>query len=252
MAVDNQPDELSRFDVMRVPVDCLPEKKLPETIGSLVAKDEPAQLVLLRWWEFMRARRDREYRACLKKSDVVVPVSRSLVGAARFLRGVRPIRYMPFNFVIRVLAALEDSGGSVYILGGVTGALRTVEQNLRETFPGLRFVGRFTGFYSRRVEQDIITAIRKANPNFVLLGPGTPAGDRWFARHREQLGNGIFLYAPDVFDVFSDRRSRGSDVAFRRGLDFLPELFRKPWRLLRFPVYLWFLLTLVIFRVFRL
>ena len=252
MAVDNRPAELTRFDVMRVPVDHLPEQKLPEAISALVARSGPAQLVLLRWWDFMRARREREYRACLKQADIVVPVSRSVAGATRLLRGVRPSRYMPFNFVIRVLGALEANGRSVYLLGGGTAALRTVEQNLRETFPGLRFVGRFTGYYSRRVEADIITAIRKADPDFVLLGPGTPAGDRWMSRHRDQLGNGIFLHTPEVFDVFSDRRSRGSDVAFRRGLDFLPEFFRKPWRILRLLLYVWFLILLLVFRVFRL
>jgi len=236
---------------MRVPVDALAENRLAPAVEELVAKPDPSQIVLLRWWDFMRARRNREYRACLRDADLVLPVSRSIVFASRFLRRVSPDRFMPFDFVIRVLGALEDRNRSVYILGGTPASLRTVEQNLRETFPGLRFVGRYTGNYAKHVEADIITAIRKSNPDFVLVGPGAPAGDRWVSRHRSQLSPSIFLYSAEVFDVFSERRRRGSRVAFRRGLDFIPWLFRRPWRLLRFPPYLWFLFTLLEFRVFR-
>jgi N-acetylglucosaminyldiphosphoundecaprenol N-acetyl-beta-D-mannosaminyltransferase len=237
---------------MRVPVDALDEDRIAATVMELVARQSSSQIVLIRWWDFMRARRNREYRACLRDADLVLPVSRSIVFAAHAVRRVRPPRYMPFDFVIRVLGALEDRNRSVYILGGTAASLRTVEQNLRETFPGLRFVGRYTGNYAKDVESDIITAIRKANPDFVIIGPGAPAGDRWVSRHRSQLCPGIFLYSPEAFDVFSERRRRGSRVAFRRGLDFLPGLVRRPWRVLRSLLYLWFLVTLALFRIFRL
>jgi N-acetylglucosaminyldiphosphoundecaprenol N-acetyl-beta-D-mannosaminyltransferase len=102
------------------------------------------------------------------------------------------------------------------------------------------------------MEGDIITAIRKADPDFVLMGPGIPAGDRWVSRNRTAFGNAIFLHLPEVFDLFCERRRRASDNAFRRGLDFVPDLVRRPWRLLRFPIYLWFLLTMLVFRIFRL
>jgi N-acetylglucosaminyldiphosphoundecaprenol N-acetyl-beta-D-mannosaminyltransferase len=235
---------------MRVAVDALDEDGVASAVDRLAEKDDVAQVVLIRWWDFMRARRDKEYRACLRDADLVLPVSKSIVFAARLLRRKRPTRYMPFDLVIRVLGALEERGRTVYILGGSAPALRTVEQNLRETFPGLRFVGRYTGNYGRQVEADIITAIRKTSPDLVLIGSGTPSGDRWVSRHRSELSPSVFLYSSEVFDVFSERRSRGSRTAFRRGLDFLPELVRRPWRVARFLVYLWFLFTLGVFKLF--
>ncbi len=252
VATRNDVNGARRLDVMRVAVDALDEDQIGPTIDRLVEKPDVAQIVLIRWWDFMRARRDREYRACLRDADLVLPVSRSVSGAARFLRGRRPPRYMPFDFVIRTLGALEDRSRSIYLLGGTAQSLRTVEQNLRETFPGLRLVGRYTGNYGRQLEGDIITAIRKATPDFVLIGPGAPAGDRWVSRHRKQLSPSIFLHVPEVFDVFAERRRRGSRTAFRRGLDFVPDLVRRPWRALRFFVYLWFLFLLAVFRLFRL
>ncbi len=237
---------------MRVGIDALDEEHLPSAVGQLVAAGKTTQIVLVRWWDFMRARARRSYRLCLRDAELVIPVSRSLVYAAKALRGVRPTRYMPFDLVIRVLGALEERSRSLYVLGGTPRTIRIVEQNLRETFPGIRLVGRYSGYYGKQFEPDIITAIRKAGPDFVLIGPGVPGGDRWVSRHRGSLCPGIFLAAPDVFDVFADRRRRGSRKAFQRGLDFIPDLLRRPWRLLRFVAYLWFLALLGIFKLFRL
>jgi len=243
---------VTRFEVMRVPVDSLAEDDIPAVVQALTERKEVTQIALIRWWDFMRARWDGVYQRALRDADVVAPVSRSVVLAARFLRKVRLSRYMPFDLVIRVLGALEDRNRTAYILGGSPGTLRVVEQNLRQTYPGLRFVGRYTGFYPKRVEPDIITAIRKADPDFVLIGPGVPGADKWVTRHKRQLPSSIFLAAPEVFEIFAERRQRVSRTTFRRGLDFVPDLIRRPWRLLRFFVYLWFLVLLVVFRVFRL
>lgn len=237
---------------MRVGIDALEEEQIAPAVEQLVAAGKTTQIVLVRWWDFMRARARRSYRACLREADLVIPVSRSLVFAAKLLRGVRPARYMPFDLVIRILGALEERSHSLYVLGGTPRTIRIVEQNLRETFPGVRFVGRYSGYYGKQLEADIITAIRKAAPDFVLIGPGVPGGERWVSRNRGSLCPGIFLAAPDVFDIFADRRQRGSRKAFQRGLDFVPDLLRRPWRLLRFFVYLWFVLMLGVFKLFRL
>lgn len=252
MATERRAQVARRLDVMRVGIDALDEEQIAPAVEQLVAADRTTQIVLVRWWDFMRARARRSYRACLRDADLVVPVSRSLVYAAKLLRGVRPARYMPFDFLIRVLGALEQRSRSLYVLGGTPRTIRVVEQNLRETFPGIRFVGRYSGYYGKQLESDILTAIRKAAPDFVLIGPGVRGGERWVSRNRGSLGPGIFLAAPDVFDVFADRRRRGSRKAFQRGLDFVPDLLRRPWRCLRFLVYLWFLLTLGVFKLFRL
>jgi N-acetylglucosaminyldiphosphoundecaprenol N-acetyl-beta-D-mannosaminyltransferase len=224
---------------------------MPEIAEELLARTDLKQVMLVRWWDFMKIRANRELRVCARKAALVVPVSKSLAAGARFLTHARPERHLPFSLVIRLLGALEDRKKSIYILGGNPEMLRTVEQNLRETFPGLRCVGRYTGLFSAAVETDIITAISKAQPDLLLLGSGVPGSDRWIHRHRAALGSCIALSSPETFAIFAERRKRTSKSAFRRGTDFLPNLLRRPWRILRFPVFVWYVFLLLIFRVFR-
>ena len=252
MAASRLADLAERTVVLKIPIHSLIETDIPEVVEALLAEEGVSQIVLLRWWDFMRARANRELRRCVIDASLSIPVSRSIVAGARFLRKRRPPRHLPFDLTIRLLGALEDRQKSIYVLGGGTQALRTVEQNLRETFPNLRFVGRYTGNFSKPVEADIITAIRKAGPDLLLIGSGVPGGDRWVSRHRSELGAGIALQCSEAFEIFAERRQRTSRTAFRRGTDFLPGLFRRPWRALRFFVFLWYLIMLVVAKIFRL
>ena len=251
MAANRVTDFVLRTDVLNIPIHSVAEKDIAGIVDVLLAEQGVSQIMLLRWWDFMRARVDRELRRCARESTLSIPVSKSVVFGARFLRKQQPFRHLPFDFTIRLLGALEDKNRSVYILGGTSESLRTVEQNLRKTFPGLKFVGRYSGYYNKIVESDIITAIRKAGPDFVILGGGIAAGDKWVSRHRKELGSCITLYSPETFDIFAEKRKRTSRVAFRRGLDFLPGFMRHPWRILRLPVFLWYLVLLLVFKVFR-
>lgn len=252
MAANQLGNLVERTSVLKIPVHSLNETDIPEVVQALLSEESLSQIVLLRWWDFMRARADREFRRCVMDASLSLPVSRSIVMGARLLRKRRPPRHMPFAFTIRLLGALEDRHRSIYLLGGSAQSLRTVEQNLRETFPNLRLVGRYTGQFSRAVEADIITAIRKAAPDFIFVGTGVPGSDRWISRHRSEIPGGIALHSSETFDIFADRRQRTSRATFDRGMDFLPDLFRRPWRILRFPVYLWYLVLLFVAKIFRL
>jgi N-acetylglucosaminyldiphosphoundecaprenol N-acetyl-beta-D-mannosaminyltransferase len=250
VAADEVSEYVERLNVMRIAIDSVEDDRVTTVAQTRVASDASEQVVLLRWWDFMRARRNREFRACVGHA-LSIPVSRSIAMAGRFLAGKRPTRYMPFDFVIRVLTSLEERGQSLYIFGGTGPAIRVVERNLRETFPGLRIVGRYAGYYQRQMEPSIITAIRKASPDLLLVGPGVPGRDLWSYRNRKNLATGLSLFSAEVFDIFSERRKRASRTAFRRGLDFLPDLVRRPWRMLRAFVYVWFLVLLLVFRALR-
>lgn len=230
-------------------MDILPEDRLDQTVGEMIADEATHQIILIRFWDIVRAKFDREYARCLRQSSLVIPVSGGVVRSARFLRRQTPVRYMPFEFVVRVLGALESRHRSVYLLGGQKSHLHHIEQNLRHTFPGLRLVGRYTGFYDANVEKDIITAIRKSSPDLLLSGTGIRGNDKWYYRHRNQLQPGMALWSGECFDMFSERRRKPSRRSYQMGMDFLPELFRRPWRVLRGFVYLFYGIVLLIHRI---
>jgi len=232
--VDSSTD--GRIRILDVPIDTLTLDQALLRVRELLDGDEHHQIVTLSMESFRRSRRDAELSRAIRQAPIVIPVARSLVSAARFL-GRSPIEaVIPFDFIIRLLTVADEAGASVYLLGARKEHLERTEKNLRVSFPRLRLVGRYAGFYPSRVEQDIITAIRKAAPRLILVGSGVPGGELWPLRHRKQLTPGVSLWVGDCFEVFAGAKQQIPRSSYAAGLESYSGWLTHPWRLLRvFP-----------------
>jgi N-acetylglucosaminyldiphosphoundecaprenol N-acetyl-beta-D-mannosaminyltransferase len=238
-----------RISVLRIPLDVLSEDKIEEAVKRLLQTEKTQQIILLSVWDLMRARRNTEFRAMVNNAGLVIPISLSLVKGARFLKRETPIRYMPFDFIIRLLGALEASGKTVYLLGSRKKTIKTAERNIKATFPGVRVVGRYSGFYKRSMEADIVQAVRKATPSLLMIGRGVPGKERWIPRNLKHFESGLFLWCDDVFDIFAEKRKRVSRGTFKRGLEWIPYTFARPWKFARIFTFFWYKILLLAYRV---
>lgn len=242
-------DKKKRISVLSVPLDVVDETALEEKIKTFLSDGERHQIMLLSAWEFVMAYGNSAHANAVRRSSLILTSSKMVAWAARFLRSRDIQRYMPFDFVIRILNILEKSGGSAYLIGGRPGYLQTAASNLRGSFPGLRIVGRCVGYFPKEQEENILLAIKKAAPSLILAGRGVPGRDRWLLEHGKDLSPGLAMWCGDCLEVFAGAKKRTSRELWAKGLDFLPPLPGKPWRLARGFVYLTFLLLLIIQRI---
>jgi N-acetylglucosaminyldiphosphoundecaprenol N-acetyl-beta-D-mannosaminyltransferase len=136
-----------RISFLKVPIDIVKPEQLDRLTYNLLAEGKEQNVVLLSVWDLLRARRNSEYRSYINKAALVIPISKSIIRGIQFLQGKQAVRYMPFNFVIKLLTILEQYEYSSYLFGGKKRVLLKIEKNLRETFPGLRIVGRYPGWF---------------------------------------------------------------------------------------------------------
>jgi N-acetylglucosaminyldiphosphoundecaprenol N-acetyl-beta-D-mannosaminyltransferase len=239
---------IERITLLGVPVDILPEGCVEDLVPRF-ADGKNHQIVLLSLWDLMRARRSGEFRTMIAGASLVLPISLSIAKGARFLRRPETVRYMPFDFVVKLLAALEQRGKSVYLLGSTRGSIQKAECNIKSTFPGLRVVGRYAGRYPKQMEPTIVEAIKKATPSLLLVGSGVPGRERWIPRNLTRFNSGIYLWCSDLFEIFAERRSKPSRSLFRKGLEWLPLSVLRPWKAYRLFIYLWYNILLVVARL---
>jgi N-acetylglucosaminyldiphosphoundecaprenol N-acetyl-beta-D-mannosaminyltransferase len=248
--------QIERLTVLNVPLDIVPPESLAPAVYRLLNAGETqppegANIVLLSLWDLLRARRSGDYRNFILGSSMVVPISKSLVGGARFLTGKTPARYMPFDFIISLLSILEDRELSVYLLGSKPRILKKTEKNIRHTFPKLRVVGRYAGNFKRPEEPVLLEAIRKAAPHLLLIGKGVHGRERWLAKNSASLNPGLRLWCSDIFEVFAERKHRPSHAAFNSGLEWIGFCFQRPLRFFRVFPYFHYKMLLVINRLFK-
>jgi N-acetylglucosaminyldiphosphoundecaprenol N-acetyl-beta-D-mannosaminyltransferase len=243
---------IERINLLKVPLDIVSQEQLADTIYKLLAAGGAQNIVLLSLWDLLRARRTGDYRSFVLGASLVIPISKSLVGGARFITKKTPVRYMPFDFVIDLLTILEKRRYSLYLLGGKSRILKKTEKNLRQTFPDLRIVGRYVGSFKRQEEQTILQAVRKAGPSLLLVGKGVHGEERWIARNTTVLPPGLRLWCSDLFDVFAERKKRPSRSVFDGGFEWIGYCFQRPLRFFRFFPYMYYKFLLIVYRIFRL
>ncbi len=244
--------KIKRVKIVNVPVDVVHEDELEETIKGMLADGDRHQIVLLTLWDLLKARHNAEMRRTVKEASLIIPVSKGIVRGARFLHRELPVRFMPFEFVIRLLGILEKYKKSVYLLGNRPEELQVSAGNLRASFPSLGIVGRCAGYYPKGMEKNIILAIRKASPSLLLAGYGLPARDTWVANNKRNFNAGIYLWCGDCFDIFSGKRNKPSRAAWENGTESLPAVMSHPWRVFRGLRYFYYAILLVVHRLRRL
>ena len=239
-----------RVKIFKVPVDIVAPDQLGDLVYNLLDKKEGQNIVLLSIWDLMRARRNSEYRNYVQNAALVIPISKSIVSGIRFLSGMKPVRYMPFDFVISVLTNLENREFTSYLLGNRKNILQKTERNIRQTFPKLHIVGRYPGYFKRHEEAALVEAIRKASPSLLLVGKGVRGEELWIARNSADLGKGLRLWCSDLFEVFAERKKYPSRTTFDYGLEWIGYCFQKPLKFFRIFIFIYYKLLLVIYKLF--
>jgi N-acetylglucosaminyldiphosphoundecaprenol N-acetyl-beta-D-mannosaminyltransferase len=243
-------EKKQRVNLLKVPVDIISPDQLGPFVYDLLKEEKEHNIVLLSLWDLLRAMRIGEYRTYVLRASLVVPISKSIISGIKFLTGKKAYRYMPFDFIVSMLTTLENREYSCYLLGGKNKVLFKTEKNMRQTFPRLRIVGRFPGYFRRREEATIIKAIKKASPSLLLVGKGIRGKERWIARNNISLGKGIRLWCSDIYDVFAERKKHPSRAAFERGFEWIAYCFQKPVKFFRIFPYIYYMVTLLIHKLF--
>jgi len=244
--------ELKKINLLGVPVSNCDTEGALRALKIFLVDGRQHQVVFLNRKELFKARHDAEYRRCLQQASLVLPVAGQLVKSAKLLKLDRIYRFYPFEFIIRLLSLIERLNLSVYLLGARKGELERAEKNLRDSFPGLSVVGRFSGYYSKGMEKDIILTIKKTSPAFLLVGGGIPGRDLWILRNKKELNNGVFLWADDCFDIFSGKLNHPPKWLIKSGIESLFELYKRPWRLLLIFPYLYYWVLSIEYKIFKL
>ncbi|WP_147633876.1 WecB/TagA/CpsF family glycosyltransferase [Treponema pectinovorum] len=244
--------KIKRINIVGVPVDICKNEDMDDVILEILAKPGPKQIVFLSIWDLLKGRNQKKsFSQYLKTADLILPISVSLIKGARFLKKDIPVRYNPFKAVITILSSMENHYKSLFLLGGRKKSLQLAERNVRETFPELQIVGRYVGYHSKKVEEDIVQAIYKSSPSLVIVSEGIKEKNLWAYNHRNEFSSSIFLYYRDCIGIFSERLKRVKETTFDKGLEIWSEILRNPLKLFLFFPFIRYIILLVWYRLFK-
>lgn len=236
-------ESLKRVSLLGVPVDIIDDSKFDEIIYQIQDCEKHEQIRFLSYTDFIKAIFSKEMKSRLKSCALIITTSRRVSSATRFIHKTSTPRYNQFTFIIKLLGYIEKKGGSIYIIGGRKKDLLKTESNLRTSFPGLSFVGRFAGFYHKHHEKNLIEAVRKASPSLLLTGVGLKSKDNWLYKNKEKLNNGLCIFTRECFQIFSGKGSSRDIPLFN--------FIKKPWSIIQIFSMIWLYPAIIISRISR-
>lgn len=242
---------VKRINLMNVPLDILQPEDIDAVTLELIKKEGVQQIVFLTLWDFLKARHNNEFRTMVLNAALVLPLSKSLQAAAKFLNLDVPVRRRPFDVIIDFLNALEQHYKSIYLFGSRKEDLEAAEKNVKATFPQIKILGRFVGHYHKHLAPSIVTAIAKTEPNMVIIGDGITGGPYWVNRNRTHFKSGIFVVDKDILDIFANNKRPMSEKTFNSGMDYVSKIFKNPFRILNIFRYFKFKLLVLAYRIFK-
>ncbi len=242
---------IDRISLLGVPVDICSSENLENEILELLAKPGTKQIVFLSVWDLLKARHKGDFSECIRNANLVLPISKSILRGAKFLKKPVPERYNPFTAVIQILTILEQHYKTLYMLGSTKNTLQKAAENIKATFPNLRVIGRYVGYYPKNMEDDIISAIFKAQPSLVLLSDGVKDKNCWSYKRRNRFSSSIFLYYKEAFGIFSEKIKRTDEKTFARGHEIYREIMHNPFKIFLIFPYMKYKILLFVYKFIK-
>ncbi|MEM6863290.1 MAG: WecB/TagA/CpsF family glycosyltransferase [Myxococcota bacterium] len=182
-----------------------------------------------------RFRKDPETRRLYEQADLRIADGMPLVWASR-LQGERlPSRIAGSTLAVRLAreAALRER--SIYLLGGQDGAAEQASRILSANSPGLRVAGFAEPFIGNPPSSDELTEmeglLRRAQPDLLLAGFGTPKQERVLAHLRRVFPKMWMVGVGGTFNFIAGRVRRAPTWLQNSGLEWVHRLAQEPRRL---------------------
>lgn len=174
-------------------------------------------------------------RRALRAADLVYCDGEGIRIGARLLGDELPERMTGADLLWEFAARASAAGLSVFWIGGAEGVAATALERMRARFPDLKIAGSHHGYFSPDGvgSAGVLEQVRRATPDVVLVGLGTPAQELWVMSQRQALAAPVVWCVGAAADFVSGRVPRAPAWMHRHGLEWLFRLAVEPRRMFR-------------------
>lgn len=183
------------------------------------------------------ANRDRDYRAALTKSDLLLPDGVGMEIAAKMAGHNLGDNLNGTDLFPEICREAQEEGVGVFLLGGEPGVAHAAADWADKRFPALRVAGAAHGFFSSEDEDALIDHINASFAGIVLVGMGVPHQEKWIARNRHRINAPVVMGVGGLFDYYSGRIPRAPKAVRSLKSEWMWRLAMEPRRMAK--RYLW-------------
>lgn len=224
--------QTQRFRIGTLPVDAVNLEGALAVIERLVAAGRGGTVFTPNVDHVVLAEHDARFRAAYQAASLSLVDGTPVLWASRLLGTPVPEKVSGSDLVVPLLRRAAEKGWRVYFLGGDPGVGERAKAEISRELPTLNVVGvDAPRIQVDAVDPDVITRVRAAQPDIVLVALGAPKQELFSHEQREALAPAVLLGIGASLDFIAGTRSRAPRWVSRAGLEWLYRMAQEPKRL---------------------
>ena len=177
----------------------------------------------------LAAERDLEFRDILNRADLSLPDGIGVIYSAKILGSPLKERVPGIEFAGRMLQALNETGGRLFLLGAKPGVAEQAGSRLTRQYPGITLCGVQDGYFTD--ELAVVRKVADARPDLLFVCLGAPKQEKWMARWGIHTGAKLAVGLGGALDVFAGTVERAPERWRSLNLEWAYRLKQEPRRI---------------------
>jgi len=180
------------------------------------------------------AMESQRVRDILCSCEMVVPDGMPVVWMSHLMGTPLKERIGGIDLVERLADVSARRGYGIFMLGASEASSHRAAKALRQRYPNLRIVGRYSPEpqpIEKMNHEEILRRIEEARPEILLVAFGNPKQEQWISMHRDRLKVPVCIGVGGTFDSLSGTMRRAPRWMQRTGLEWLHRMVQEPRRL---------------------
>jgi len=185
-------------------------------------------------YSFCIAKKDKNFKAALLGSDILLPDGEAVVAGVKLLKGEKINKIAGADMHLYLLQELNKKGGSCFYLGSSDDTLSKIKERVAIEFPNIR-VGTHSPAYHIEFGQNKmskkVAEVNAFHPDVLFVGMTAPKQEKWAHAHKEFLDVKIICSIGAVFDFYAGTVARPSQFWIDLKLEWFIRLLKEPKRM---------------------
>lgn len=224
-----------RETVLGIPIDVLSWGDALDRIHDWAATKQSRYVCICNVHSVVTATRDPVFFSVIADADMATPDGAPIALMLRRQGHQGQQRIDGPDLMWRFLALAQQSGVSVYLVGGTPDTLGRLQERLAIGFPGLRVAGVMSPPFRALTDEEMAAqakAINDSEAGVVFVGLGCPKQELWMSQQRGKV-RAVMIGVGAAFDFHAGTQRRAPAWMRRHGLEWLHRLASDPKRLWR-------------------
>ena len=176
-------------------------------------------------------KKNKGFRNALLNSDFLIPDGSGIVFGAKLLQNITIEKVSGYDLFIETMGKLEESSGSVFMLGSSDSVLQEIVSRAAKEFPSVTLNILSPPFKEEFDKNDIdkfVKSIEMVSPDVVFVGLTAPKQEIVIDSMPAVKGVKFMAGIGAVFDFYSGASRRPHDLWIRLNLEWFRRFLKQP------------------------